>query len=237
MVPSERRSAAAREPAVGAPACGPGGRRFESGRPPLTETPLRRGFSWAVISRPRVPLPSAATGYEATATRTTSARAANRRAGAGVEGLAEATGELGDDPAAQLVGHLQDVPVDRVVVPDVRGVVAGEAVRRLGQGLVEVRAHHRAHLATTPVPRVGAMEEVGDLLAVLVPGLLGVVERLLVAGLGGHQEVDGAFDVLLEQRRELVAGLAPVEGLDRIADVVLVAQQSVQRRLQVGVAF
>jgi hypothetical protein len=42
----------------------------------------------------------------------------------------EAPRELGDDPVAQLVGHLQDVPVDRFVVADVRGLVAGEAVRQ-----------------------------------------------------------------------------------------------------------
>jgi hypothetical protein len=109
--------------------------------------------------------------------------------------------------------------VNAVVGADVGAVVALEVGDRLGQGEVEVLAHHRAHLATRPVARVRRMKEVGDLARVPVPGDAVPFHRGLVAGLCAGEQVGGDDDVLLEQRGQLLARGAAVERLDRVADV------------------
>ena len=68
-------------------------------------------------------------------------------------------------------------------------------------------------------------EEVGDLVAVAIPGRLGRIDLRGVATLGGLQKRDRAGDVLLQQPRQLVAGGIAIERLDRIADIDLVAQK------------
>src|SRR6476469_3032290 len=64
--------------------------------------------------------------------------------------LPEAARELGDDPVAQHVGHLEDAAMDRVVVADIGVEAPVEAVDGLLERLVEMRPHHRPHLAARP---------------------------------------------------------------------------------------
>src|SRR5919198_4826948 len=70
-------------------------------------------------------------------------------------GLPESGRELGDDAVAEHVRHLEDRLVDGLVVGDVGGETAVEAVDAFLERLVQVRLHHRAHLAPRPVARVG----------------------------------------------------------------------------------
>src|SRR4029450_8200524 len=129
--------------------------------------------------------------------------APKRAWGPGLYGLPEEAREVGDDPRAQRVRHPKDVPMDGVVVADVGGEVTRQPVGRLSQRLVEGRAHHRPHHVLAPEPRVGAGGEVSELPAVRVPGLVRLLEGLLVSGLGGDQDIYRAVDVLLKESRQL----------------------------------
>ena len=109
-------------------------------------------------------------------------------------------------PALSVIGHLEDVTVDGVVVAHVRGEVALEAVLRLGQRLVEMGLHHRPHRRLRPRVGVGGVQEVGDLVGVGVPRRARLADLRLIAGLRGLQQGDRAEDVVLEQRGQAVAG-------------------------------
>ena len=109
-------------------------------------------------------------------------------------------------PVAEGVRHLEDVAVDGVVVADVRGEVPLEAVLRLGQRLVEMGLHHRPHRRLRPRVGIGGVQEVGDLVGVGVPGRARLADRRLIAGLRGLQQGNRTEDVLLEQRRQALAG-------------------------------
>src|SRR5215212_1155945 len=74
---------------------------------------------------------------------------------------------------------------------------------------------------------IGPVQEPRHLIAVGEERRLGCRDRLTVAGRGGLKDRDRRVDVLLEERRQAVACLASVEGLDRVADVGLVLQQAV----------
>jgi hypothetical protein len=76
---------------------------------------------------------------------------------------------------------------------------------RLGEGLVEMRLHHRPHRRPGPGVGIGVVEEVGDLVGVGVPGGARLPDRCLVAGLRGLQQGDRTEDVVLEQRGQAVA--------------------------------
>ena len=115
--------------------------------------------------------------------------------------------------------------LDCLVVADVGGVVAVQAVGGLAEGLAEVASHHVAHHLARPVAWVGVAEEVGDLGSDGVPVAAALLDERLVARLGGGEQCDGAGDVLLEQRGEPVAGELAVVGLDRVADGGLVVEQ------------
>ncbi len=89
--------------------------------------------------------------------------------------------------------------MNAVVGADVGAVVALEVGDRLGQGEVEVLAHHGAHLTTRPVTRVRPVEEVGDLVGVAVPGPVVALHRGLVRSLRASHQIGGNDDVILEQ--------------------------------------
>ena len=80
----------------------------------------------------------------------------------------------------------------------------------------------------------GVVEEVGDLVAVGVPRGAGLRDLRVVARLGGLEQSDRAEDVLAQQGGEAVAGGLTVVGLDRVADVGLVAKQPALGRLEIG---
>ena len=136
----------------------------------------------------------------------------------------EPVGELGDDPVGEGVGHLEDVGGDVGVLGDAGFVVTGQLGGGLGQGLVEVAAHHVLEGVDGPC-RVGAGEELGDLVGVGVPGGAAILDLGVVAGLGGGDEVTGDEDVVTQERFELRSGLVAVEPGDGVADVGLVLQE------------
>ncbi len=57
--------------------------------------------------------------------------------------------------------------------------------------------HHLAHGLLRPA-RIGAREEIGNLLGIRVGRGNGLLERGLVIDLGGPDDLDGRRDVLLE---------------------------------------
>src|SRR5215212_10781355 len=81
---------------------------------------------------------------------------------------------------------------------------------------------------------IGPVQEPRHLIAVGEERRLGCRDRLTVAGRGGLKDRDRRVDVLLEERRQAVACLASVEGLDRVADVGLVLQQAGDGQLRIG---
>ena len=128
--------------------------------------------------------------------------------------LLEPGRELGDDARAQHVRHLQDFALDRVVILDVRGIVALQPVRGLLQRQVQVGLHHGLHVAQGPVLRVSAVQEAGNFVGIVVPALAGRLDLGLVTRLGRRQKISRYQDVILEQRSQLVSGLLAVERLE-----------------------
>ena len=129
---------------------------------------------------------------------------------------------------------MQDLGLHLVVGRDAGCVVAAQLLGRLLQREVEVVLHHQAKVRERPLVRVRVVQEPRDVARVRVPILGRLVERRLVAALGGVEQLCGRQDVLREQVGELVPRGLAVEGLDRVADVHLVLQQPVRRRLQIG---
>ena len=107
---------------------------------------------------------------------------------------------------AEHVGHAQDLDVDLVVDRDVVRVAALEPRDGLGQGQVEVLAHHCPHLGGRPVLRVRCSEEIGDLVGVGVPRRGCRLDGVRVTGLRRGDELGGQRDVLAQQAREFLAG-------------------------------
>ena len=77
-----------------------------------------------------------------------------------------------------------------------------------------MRLHHRLHLVERLVVlRIGAAEEIGDLVGVGVPGGTGGGNSSRVARLGRRCYLRRQRDVVVKQRRQLVAGRVAGEGL------------------------
>jgi len=80
----------------------------------------------------------------------------------------EPGGELGDDPVAEHVGHVQDLEVDLVVRRDVVGVAALEPGDGLGEGQVEVVLQVGLQFGQRPVVGVEPVQRDGDVVGVCV---------------------------------------------------------------------
>ena len=99
--------------------------------------------------------------------------------------------------------------MDLLVVGDAGRVVTTKFVSGLGQRLIQVGPHGRAHLVERPRAGVGGGEEAGDGVRIGVPASLGIVEGVGVAGLGRLKKFDGDGDVFVQQRGQCVAGGSP----------------------------
>ena len=77
-------------------------------------------------------------------------------------------------------------------------------------------------------------QERGDVVGVGEPGVLGFAQCGIVTSFGRLHQVCGLGDVGAQEGRQLIASGRAVEGLHRVSDVVLVAQQPIGRRLGVG---
>jgi hypothetical protein len=96
-----------------------------------------------------------------------------------------------------------------------------------------VLAEHGAQRSALPLPGIDLVQEDRDVVCVLLPARLLGLDPCLVAGLGRTDQIGGDEDVLAELGGERVAGGLSVEGLDRVADLGLVAEQARDRRLGV----
>ena len=93
-----------------------------------------------------------------------------------------------------------------------------------------MRLHRVLHRVLGPVLRIRGGQEVGDLLPVDVPRLLGGLLAGRVTGLRRQHQRDRAGDVLVQQGGELVAGGLPEVRHDRRSDIVLVGLEAAKRR-------
>src|SRR5512135_1776715 len=146
----------------------------------------------------------------------------------GFELLAEVLDGAVDDD----VGELEHVRLALVERCDVRGPVASQARRNLVHGQIKVHLEHLIELSSMQVP-VHRRIVRGDLAGVRPPKGILRVERGRVTGDRGVDEGDRDVDVLMEQVRELVGKLVPVESFERLADVVLIPLESTEHREQV----
>jgi hypothetical protein len=140
-------------------------------------------------------------------------------------------------PALSMSAHFQRLDVNVLAGGDVGLETPLQPRDGLGQRQIEMVAQHRAHLIERPVGWVRSRQEPGDVVGVRVPACDGFVHGLLVSGLGGAQDVPRDQDVVREKLGQPIAGGLPVERLDRVADVDLVLQQSVEcglRRRRAG---
>jgi hypothetical protein len=102
------------------------------------------------------------------------------------------------------------VEVDLLVIGYVGRPVRLEPGRGLGEGLVEVHAHHLAHGVERP-GRVGLGQELGDLVGIRLPAVMLGGDGGRIAGLGRGHEVCRDEDALAEQLGEGVTRWLAVE--------------------------
>jgi hypothetical protein len=131
------------------------------------------------------------------------------------------------------IGKDEDLVEDVVEGLHVRGPIAGDPRDRLVLRELEMEREEVKDVLLGPV-RVGAGEELRDLCGVRGPACVVLREAVVVAGLGGRDEVDGDHDVLLEELRELVACSLTVVAGDSRTDVLLVLQEPARGDIRVG---
>lgn len=226
MIPAERQTPGA-EPKSG------GGRR-RSARSPGRDRRCGQARARAVSEGDPSPggrdhFPSGGSGHDALSGTARPIRSVDLpRAGHGERGARrsglELVRELFLDAVGQHIGEHQHVDMALVVSFDVRGPILPETGDHLLGREFQVFVQHLRHAGESPMG-IGPAQEGRDRVGVGVPFFARRVELGGVAALGGLDDVRGNEDMVAEQSGQLLSGIFPVEGLDGVADIVLVLQQ------------
>jgi hypothetical protein len=96
-----------------------------------------------------------------------------------------------------------------VVIADAGSEVTAQLMCRLVERVVEAAPHQAVCPRKRQEARIGSAQEARDLPPVAVPGVPGGRERVVVAGLGGLEQLNRTCDVLLQERCQALPALLP----------------------------